>query len=107
MLRLLHITLDAVCFAGWRGLLSGEFVDGGLCVSFAGFEEGGWEVGFVGGVGVVLGFEAEGGEAVEGVAGTVVVTVEVVGGVELEGWLGGEEGECASGAWVVGFGCWA
>ena len=80
----------------------GETKFRGLAVGFAGVEDGGGEMGMVDGVGIVLGFEAEG---VVLFVGDVVFAdesaVEEVGGVELEAGLGGPEFEAARGG---GFG---
>ena len=91
------------CMAGLLFRREGE--DGGAVVGLAGFELGGGEGGVVGGIGVVLGFEAE--AEVLGVGGSGFSfqgAVEEVAGVELDAGFGGGDGEDSSGGRVVDFG---
>src|ERR1017187_918791 len=70
-------------------LPGGEPVDSGGLISFAGLQFGGGEARMIGRIGVVLGLHAEGAAADVGVALALERAVEEVGGVELQGGLGG------------------
>src|SRR4051812_19599180 len=83
----------------------GELPDGGLVEGFAGLEDGGGEIGMVGRIGIVLGFETEAGvPGVGSTGGTFEGSVEEVAGVELDAGLGGPDFEDATGFGILGAG---
>jgi len=82
-------------------LMGGAFVDGVGAADFAWVEDGGWEIGVIGGIGEVLDFEAEVGAKGIGAAFAMAFAVEMIAGVKLDAGFGGEDLEGAAGFGIV------
>jgi len=79
-------------------LFDGEFVRGDGVVALAGVQDHRGEFGLVGGIGIVLGFQAEGVAAGRGEAALAgSFAVEKIAGVKLSGGLGGPNFQDAAG----------
>ncbi len=85
----------------WPSLFNGKFVVGDGVVALAGIEDHGGEFRLIGGIGIVLGFQAEGVAARIGdtaLAGSFAV--EKIAGVKLDAGLGGPNFHDAAGGGV-------